>query len=247
MSSHRQWQPLVAELRQDHLCIVPDLQGYGIPASKVLSNFATRDYQMADEASAVIDAISELQLDEPLSIVGHSFGGALALHLAMTKPFAIKELVLFEPVAFHLLKTSGLPQCQELLAEVQALAEQLPKLDNLDAARVFIDYWQFDGFFSGLPLRMQQNLAEQVSKVTLDFQALIGEPLLLADYQRLNLPLLLLSGSKSRRSAQRISELLHQTIKASELRLVGTGHMGPVTDPALVNSEICSFLRRGMA
>lgn len=247
MSSHRQWQPLVAELRQDHLCIVPDLQGYGVPASKVLGNFATRDYQMADEAALVIDAIAELQLDEPLSIVGHSFGGALALHLAMTKPFAIKELVLFEPVAFHLLKTNGLPQCQELLAEVQALAEQLPKLDNLDAARVFIDYWQFDGFFSGLPLRMQQNLAEQVSKVTLDFQALIGEPLLLADYQRLNLPLLLLSGSKSRRSAQRISELLHQTIKASELRLVATGHMGPVTDPALVNSEICSFLRRGMA
>ncbi|MDZ7901532.1 MAG: hypothetical protein U5L01_02910 [Rheinheimera sp.] len=112
---------------------------------------------------------------------------------------------------------------------------------------MFIDYWQFDGFFSGLPLRMQQNLADQVAKVTLDFQALIGEPLLLADYQRLNLPLLLLSGSKSRRSAQSISELLHQTIKASELRLVATGHMGPVTDPALVNSEICSFLRRGMA
>lgn len=247
MSSHRQWQPLVAELRQDHLCIVPDLQGYGVPASKVLGNFATRDYQMADEAAAVIDAISELQLDKPISIVGHSFGGALALHLAMTKAFAIKELVLFEPVAFHILKNNGLLQCQELLTEVQALAEQLPKLDNQDAARVFIDYWQFDGFFSGLPLRMQQNLAEQVSKVTLDFQALIGEPLQLADYQHLNLPLLLLSGSKSRRSAQRISELLHQTIKASELRQVATGHMGPVTDPALVNSEICSFLRRRMA
>lgn len=247
MSSHRQWQPLVAELRQDHLCIVPDLQGYGVPARKVLGNFATRDYQMADEAAAVIDAIAELQLEQPVSIVGHSFGGALALHLAMTKPFAIKELVLFEPVAFHLLKANDQPTFPQLLAEVQALAEQLPKLSYQDAAMVFIDYWQFDGFFSGLPLRMQQNLAEQVAKVTLDFQALIGEPLQLADYQRLDLPVLLLTGSKSRRSAQSISELLHASIPGSALRQVATGHMGPVTDPALVNSEICSFLRRGMA
>lgn len=247
MSSHRQWQQLVAQLHHDHLCIVPDLQGYGFPASKVLGNFETRDYQMADEAAVVVAAIRELGIDQAITIVGHSFGGALALHLAMTKPFAIKELVLFEPVAFHLLKANGLPQCQELLAEVQALAEQLPMLSNQDAARVFIDYWQMDGFFAKLPRRMQQNLAEQVAKVTLDFQALIGEPQQLLDYQRLELPLLLLTGSKSRRSAQSISELLHATIKTSELRQVATGHMGPVTDPALVNKEICSFMRRGMA
>lgn len=247
MSSHRQWQQLVANLRQDHCCIVPDLQGYGFPSSQILGDFAGRDYQMADEAAALVALLSDLEINQAISIVGHSFGGALALHLAMTNAFAIKELVLFEPVAFHLLKTKDQTQCSELLAEVQALAEQLPRLNHHDAARVFIDYWQMDGYFANLPRRMQQNLAEQVAKVTLDFQALIGEPLQLADYARLNLPVLLLSGSDSRRSAQRISELLHFTIKGSELRQVATGHMGPVTDSALVNIEICSYLRRGMA
>ncbi len=109
MSSHRQWQQLVAQLHHDHLCIMPDLQGYGFPASKVLGNFETRDYQMADEAAVVVAAIRELGIDQAITIVGHSFGGALALHLAMTKPFAIKELDLFEKAGCLLVNDNHFP------------------------------------------------------------------------------------------------------------------------------------------
>jgi pimeloyl-ACP methyl ester carboxylesterase len=246
MSSQRQWQPLVVDLREDHCCIVPDLQGYGVPASIIAGSFAGREYQMADEAAALVPLLAELNITEPLTIIGHSFGGALALHLAMTQPFAIANLVLFEPVAFHLLKNNPSSECAGLLAEVQALADHLLELGNQDAARVFIDYWQAPGYFATLPKRMQHTLALQVGKVTLDFQALIGEPLQLQDYQRLTLPTQLLTGEQSRRSAQKISELLHTTIIGSELRSVVTGHMGPVTHPALVNAEIIRFLRRGL-
>ncbi len=246
MSSHRQWQQLVTDLSADHLCIVPDLQGYGFPTTPVTVDSTGRNYQLADEAAVIVALLKELQIAEAVSVIGHSFGGALALHLAMTNAFAIKQLILFEPVAFHLLQSSD-AECVPLLAEVQALATQLPMLSDQDGAQVFIDYWQQEAYFTRLPKRMQHHLAAQVGKVTLDFQALIAEPFVLADYQRLQMPVLLFSGRDSRRSAQKISELLQATIASAELRHVGTGHMGPVTHPTVVNPEIIRALRRGMA
>lgn len=236
MSSHRQWLALAGTLSTTHCCYLPDLAGYGTEPLPVL-----QPWSLAAEAELLLAALPDAVKAQSLDLIGHSYGGALALHLARTQKLQIRKLVLFEPVAFHLLPQ--LPGASALWQEVRTLADALPQLDAAQAAGRFIDYWQHQGFFAGLPVRMQQQLAAQVAKVTLDFQALSQEPASLADYAAaVHCPVLLLSGSHSRQSAQRISAALRSALSDVGLQRLECGHMGPVTHPDLVNKPVTDFL-----
>ena len=237
LSSGRQWQALLHDLNLPALA--PDLLGYGrsvLPPSH--DNFSFRD-----EAKALLAQLPAEYLQYPVDLVGHSYGGAFAMHLVRTGLLKVRRLVLFEPVAFHLL-----PQLSDaglLWQEVSALAAAMPELSPLAAAERFIDYWQQPGYFAALPARMQQQFSSQVGKVTLDFQALSEEPATLAQYaQALQCPVLLLCGLDSRASARRISQALASTLPAVQLTELACGHMGPVTHPELVNPVIQQFLQQ---
>src|SRR5690606_20764351 len=144
----------------------------------------------------------------------------------------VKALLLFEPVAFHLLAQQQGAEERLLIQEVLQLSAQLPLLQPVQAAELFVDYWQQPGYFSALPDLMQQKMASQIWKVGADFEALISEPATLADYGRaIHGPVLLLTGRHSRRSAVRISELLATVLPQAVRAQTDTGHMGPVSDP----------------
>ncbi len=237
MSSHRQWLGLVSELSANRQCLLPDLTGYGgtdLPRQQ--------PWSLAAEAQALLQKVPAELREQPVDLVGHSYGGALALHLARCQQLKINKLVLFEPVAFHLLPQ--LPDASSLWQEVRTLADALPNLPDEAAAQRFIDYWQQDGFFAALPQRMQQQMAAQVAKVTLDFQALSQEPASFADYAgAIPDKVLLLTGRRSRAPAQRIARALADALPQAELVTLNCGHMGPVTDPQLVNPLILQFLQ----
>ena len=103
MSSKAQWATLSTQLADKYRCIPLDLLGYGaapFPAG------AGPDYvhTLAHEAEAINAALAtELAPGEPFHLVGHSYGGASALHLARQAPERVLSLALHEPVAFHLL------------------------------------------------------------------------------------------------------------------------------------------------
>ena len=237
MSSHRQWLGLASELAERQQCFLPDLTGYG---GLELPN--QQPWSLEAEAQALLKKLPAQFRDEAVDLVGHSYGGALALHLARCQQLNINKLVLFEPVAFHLLPQ--LADAGALWQEVRALADALPYLPAEAAAQRFIDYWQLDGYFAGLPARMQQQLAAQVAKVTLDFQALSQEPASFADYAAA-IPgkVLLLTGRSSRAPAQRIARALAEALPQAEFVTLDCGHMGPVTEPGLVNPHIVQFLQ----
>jgi len=241
MSSHRQWLSLASELSATHSCYLPDLAGYGgrpLPPPE--------PWSLAIEAEMVLSALSPALRQQPLDLIGHSYGGALALHLARSEKLQVNKLVLFEPVAFHLLRQ--LPDATGLWQEICALANVLPTLSASAAAARFIDFWQQDGFFASLPLRMQQQLAGQVAKVSCDFQALSQEPASLADYAAsVQCPVLLISGCRSRAPAQRIAQALSEALVQAELLTLDVGHMGPVTDAKVVNPPILRFLSNNKA
>lgn len=240
LSSHKQWLSLAALLSAKYSLWLPDLQGYG--SNKVVSFSAAPDWSLANEADAIVAALSAEQKNSELIVIGHSYGGAVALHLARTHKLKIKAMVLFEPVAFHLLKHESSVEAVALTKEVRALSHQMPELAAADAARLFVDYWQQNDYFRFLPVRMQQQMAGQVWKVPQDFSALINEPASKADYAALQLPVLLLKGTESRRAALLVAELLAQTLPGAQTTALPTGHMGPVTAPDLVNQQIIEFL-----
>lgn len=241
LSSHKQWLPLVSLLSEHYQLLLPDLLGYGSNQTAALQQFPT--HSLAVEAEALLSQIPSALLQQPMLLIGHSFGGAVALHLARTGKIKLKALILYEPVAFHLLANSADPQANVLTAEVVALSAQMPHLPAWDAARLFVDYWQQQDYFQHLPARMQQQMAAQVWKVPQDFAALIGEPATLADYQPIHCPILLLRGAQSRRSALMITELLQEIWPQASVKTLPAGHMAPVAAAELVNAQIVEFIR----
>lgn len=240
LSSHKQWLPLAALLSEQYSLWLPDLQGYG--SNKAVAYSATPDWSLAAEADAIMALLTPEQKNAEVILIGHSYGGAVALHLARTQKLNVKAMVLFEPVAFHLLAGESSPEAQALTVEVRALSQQMPALDALDAARLFVDYWQQNDYFRFLPARMQQQMAAQVWKVPQDFAALIGEVATLADYARLQMPVLLMRGADSLRAALLVAELLASGLAQVQTTTLPTGHMGPLTAPELVNQQIIDFL-----
>lgn len=65
--------------------VAPDLLGHG-----------RSPWRAPWTIDANVAALAEV-LTEPVVVVGHSFGGAIALHLAATRPELVKGLVLLDP------------------------------------------------------------------------------------------------------------------------------------------------------
>ena len=78
-------------------------------------------FTLADEAARTIEIID--RSDGKVHLVGHSYGGGVALRAAVERPSRIASLTLYEPSAFHLLKTMG-ARGAAALAEILAIAAQ---------------------------------------------------------------------------------------------------------------------------
>ena len=74
-------------------------------------------------------------------------------------------------------------------------------------------------------------------------RALFGEPATLADWARVDVPVLLMTGSESPASSRGVARLLAQALPRVQVAAFdGLGHMGPVTHPDTVNDALARFL-----
>lgn len=234
-SASSQWRALIKELTSTHFVIAVDLLGYGqAPNVEFTANF-----RLEQELPRIINAVEQLALSRPVQLVGHSYGGAVALKLALEKPFKIADVVVYEPVAFHVL-----PDDSPGMLEIQEISHAMNGKDAIECTRTFVDYWNDAGYFDALPERIQQIMVSQAAKVALDFDALLNEPRRLEDYSGVEQSVLLLQGEHTRRSAKAVAEALSTILPDVQRDSVGAGHMGPLTHPADVNQRILQFLRK---
>ena len=239
-SSH-QWSALSTELQDEFQILAPDLHGYG--ANEPWQ--AGRRIRLADEA-AIIEALAAT-CAAPIHLVGHSYGGAVALKAALDGRVALRSLVLVEPVAFNILWHSD-PQAARYFGEIRDLSDSVwaavSRGDRLDAITRFVDYWNGLGAWSRLTLAQQERLLATTPKIPQDFMAAITEPRTLADYGRLLLPTLLLHGSESPAPTRRIAGLLETVLPDVRTAAIpGAGHMAPLTHAGPVNAAIIEHLR----
>jgi Predicted hydrolases or acyltransferases (alpha/beta hydrolase superfamily) len=234
-SNSGQWRGLIQQLESQFDILAIDLLGYGkAPAAEDIEPEA---FRFSDELPRVLEAMAAAQWQQPVTIVGHSYGGALALKIALEKPVAVQQLVVFEPVAFHVLEAN-----EPARMEIEKIAAQMYQHDSEAATRAFVDYWNQPGYFDALPERIRAGMTMQAAKVTKDFAALMGEPHKLQDYRHVDMPVLVLQGKHTQESARCVAHHLLQVMpNATEITLE-CGHMGPVTHAQLVNPEIVAFV-----
>jgi pimeloyl-ACP methyl ester carboxylesterase len=235
LSSARQWQPLVKLLDVNYLVINIDILGYG-KADKVADEL---HYNFDIEIDRIEKILANVASNQPFHLVGHSCGGAIALKLAVENPEKILSLSLYEPVAFHLLE-----QGSEARLLADNFARKVAIGDSYQAAEIFTNFWNKVGFFRALPQKMQDLMARDMPKVSLDFKGLTSEKYSLKDLNRITCKSLMMTGEKS----PELSLLLANKITASLPNVMHksfpTGHMGPVSHSELIHPSIADFINK---
>lgn len=240
MGSKSQWRTLIEDMRGTHRLIAIDLYGYGDSAMPEPPD----RHSLGDEVRLVQSKLAQLLgPGERFHLVGHSFGGGVALRLAHAAPARIRSLALYEPTAFHLLEKND-PVLDDIRAVAHASRIATREGRSASATEMFIDYWGGKGAYAALPPARQTLFTSLLRKVPLDFQALIDDPLRASDYGRMTIPSCLISGRDSPPCTHAIVSVLAASLASSERHAIDAGHMGPVSHPGLVNPIISDFIRR---
>lgn len=239
-SSSAQWRALMDLLAPRHRVIAPDSYGAG----KSVDWPSAHEITLRDEVAFIAPVLE--QAGDRFALVGHSYGGAVALLAALQEPRRIQSLVLYEPTLFALVDAQSPPPngADGIRNAVRAASAALEAGDTEAAAMHFIDFWMGRDSWAATPPARKPAIAESVVNVRRWAHALFTEPTPLERFAQLNVPVLYLLGSQSPESAHAVARVLVPALpNVRVVELAGLGHMGPVTHPEVVNAEIEQFLR----
>ena len=126
--SRRYWQKKTRPLCRDYRLILPDLLGFGLSPKPYL------EYTIEVFRDSVREFVVERNLtDRPLTIIGHSLGGLIALEYAARYAAHVRRMILLslprfsDPATAHALFWRGSPHYRRLLNE-HSLVETLSQM-----------------------------------------------------------------------------------------------------------------------
>jgi pimeloyl-ACP methyl ester carboxylesterase len=220
----RQWRKLSELLAPRYRILAPDLLGYGAPWP-IAQPFHFR------EDVALLASL----LDEPAHLVGHSYGGFLALQLALARPDRVLSLALYEPVAFAVLTDAE-------RAAVDGIGTYNPGTTGIDETWLagFVDWWNGPNSWPRLSDDARNAFRSVGWKLSQEVVSLATDR---SDYAPITAPTLVLGGSLTPAVERIVVERLATTLpNATSQILPGLGHMGPITHAAQVNALLAAHL-----
>jgi pimeloyl-ACP methyl ester carboxylesterase len=198
---------------------------------------------LAEEAAAIQQACPH---GAPFHLVGHSYGGGVALRFALSQPERLRSLTLIEPSSFHILRGAEGSDAH-LLDEIRAVADAVNHGvicgDYASGMQTFIDYWSGPGSWQSLPDHKKAQFAQLAVYMAHHFWSLIEEKTPLAAYAAIDVPTLIVCGTSSPAPSRAITRLLAETLPRARHRTIpNAGHMSPITHPAEVNALVLEHL-----
>ena len=240
LNSCRQWSDLEAQQDLPLRVVAPDLHNYGDGAKW---GFLDQPLSLQDEIEQLGPTLDNLP--GPIHLVGHSYGAAVAIKLAMELPGRLNSLTVYEPVLFNLLMLEPSTRC--MASDVFRLIGRVQRAyrygDTETAAQRFIDFWSGEGAWMKFTARQQAKMASNIEAVLSNFEAILSEPDPRPQLRELDVPTLCLYGSRSPTVAVTISQLLGKMLpKVTMAPQIDMGHMGPITHSQRVNRQISEFI-----
>jgi pimeloyl-ACP methyl ester carboxylesterase len=203
--SSRQFSRLAPKLVERGLSVVmPDLTGHGRSPPVTEGTLSWRD-----DVARVAELITE-----PTRLFGHSYGGLVALHVALAVPELVTSVIAYDPVAFGVLDELD-PTLSSIELEADVPIEQW--------LQTFVEYWSGPGAWAALRETARAEFLRVGWAVREGVRSLMRDHTKAAAYAKL--PLSLITGELTPIAERRVVE----TIGAPLTRIAGAGHMGPLT------------------
>jgi pimeloyl-ACP methyl ester carboxylesterase len=237
-SGNRQWRRLVESLQARHRVIAVNLFGYGRtspwPGARALT--------AADQAELV--AAAAALTPEPVILVGHSLGGAVALEAAAQLADRVRILIAFEPILFGTLQAHG---PADAYREIAGLANRFNELagtsDWSAAGELFIDYWAAPGTWAAMPDERRQVTAAMLPPVVHEWAMATTGVRPLEGWRTITAPVHLIRAADTRAPTRAIVNLLANAYPDWRVHEVPAGgHMAPLARPDLVNPLIAAVI-----
>jgi pimeloyl-ACP methyl ester carboxylesterase len=215
--------------------VAPDLIGFGETEAWRGEGALTHDHQ-----AALVRGVADAVTDGPVHLVGHSYGGAVAVRFALRYPAAVASMVLIEPVL-----TPLLPQVGEdaLFAAERDLAlafiRDAEAGRSVSAWRRFLDHHNGDGTWESLSGNARYRFLAMTHETVDAYRSNLNNPTTLQDLQGLTVPTKVVHGGRTTQTYRRICDILRDHMpNATTAEIAEAAHMSPLTHPAAVAAAI---------
>lgn len=231
------WRQVQRHLSPGYRLVTGSLCGYG----GTTDTRNRHDFGIAHEMR-VAQALAR-HIGQPVHLVGHSFGGTVALAAALSRTLDIASLSLFEANPLHMIQRHGggalyeatLRMSQDFEAAVVAVERNAP-------GRV-IDFWGGPGVFADMPDAVQAYCRETAAVNVLDWLTDFAFEIDAAGCAGLNIPVLLVRGGEANAAMVAITDALAHSLPHVRSAVVdGAGHFLITSHAAQCAELLSSFL-----
>lgn len=236
----RQWGSLMSALSVEFHLIAINLFGYG--ATDTWPNGETQTLE--DQARLVEPFLSGD--GDKVSIVGHSYGGSVAMKAAALFKDHVDRLVLIEPNPFYLLQQNGR---EAAFQEAKSLRDTIKQSGTENtwpiAAEVFANYWTGQGSWEAMPEERQAKFTKALEPNFHEWDGVMNEKTALSDWS-VDLPrkTTVISAADTVRTIDEIVSLMEENIPHWRFEKIECGgHMAAMTKPDIMNPIIERALR----
>ena len=235
----RQWRRLMDNLKADFRVRAVNLFGYGKTPP-----WPTAMAQSLDDQARLVEAALPANTEE-VFLVGHSFGGSVAMKTAARLKGRVTKLVLLETNPFYLLAQSGRTEAFAEAMELRNCIKQYGALGQWAvAAEKFADYWNGPSSWRDMPPERQTIFAEMLKPNFSEWDAVTDETISVEEWARL-LPrtTLQVSDPETVLPIREIATILRRSCPEwDHTEVPGVGHMAPLTRPDVIDPIVRSYL-----
>ncbi|AUJ63532.1 hypothetical protein B9057_04055 [Aestuarium zhoushanense] len=167
----KQWRSLMETLSNDFHVIAINLFGYG--DTRVWEDDGKQ--RLKDQARLIEPFLPTG--DDKISIVGHSFGGSVAMKAAAMFKTKVRRLALIEPNTFYLLKKYGRSEAYQEAVTLRDAIKSNGKAGRWEvAAEVFANYWTGAGSWDAMHHDRKSKFAQALMPNFHEWDAVMNEP-----------------------------------------------------------------------
>jgi pimeloyl-ACP methyl ester carboxylesterase len=237
--SSRQWRHLARVISSTHRAVMPDLLGYGGTVGWDGAETFTLDRDLA-VVLAVVKAVQR-----PVHLVGHSYGGMLALMAARALDRdRVRSIAVYEPVAWGAAFDDAGGAVKADLARFGDAFFSIEEGGSLPWFRSFIDYWNGPGSWDALPEAQRASFLAVGRKVFLEVRELCSDRTPREVYRAIEAPTSILRGDSTTAAESRVCEVLAEVMPRATLETIaGVGHMGILIRADEVSARIAAHVR----